>query len=412
MHWTSARFALLLVWLAAAFTPAHADSWAPPTTETVTSASGAYRLTVEPSPLDSALAYFQEEVEADREGRTVERPAPMAVLAHRQADRAWETVWGGPLVNAVAPMSLMVSDRGHAVTFDNWHSVGHGEHVVVIYSPTGELVRSMPLTALLPQDYIDALPHSVSSLSWREDARFSPDGATLLVDVLVPSADEETERTVPFAIRLADGAVTLPPAEQWHAALAGRDEVLRQRSEAEAAHLAYLRQPLAAPASCNTDEWHEYLREAHARLTPLWLDAPVAAILVLFAADNPRHRESVGWLVEAIEDEAEFPGELAVAAPCHDAALPIALEKAFRTVKPGTLSQSILYLTAGPALRGQLEPIVSASGARVVWLDPGVPITQRAERVPGSPEAARADAERQRRQEAGMRAMLDDIDAS
>jgi len=394
-----------------AFVPgwARADSWAPPSTETIKSANRAYSFTVEPSPLESALAYYRDEVEAAKEGRTVVRPAPMGVLTRRGTDGKWETIWAGPLVNSVAPASMIVSNQGDVVTFDNWGSIGHGEHVIVLYSPSGKLVRTMPLIALLPQDYIDALPHSVSSLQWRKSAAFSDVGSVLLLDVLVPSAGGEPDETVRFGIALADGAITSPAPAQWSAALAVRDSVKRRDAETREARLTYLREPLTAPGNCDGGDWHAYLEEAHFRLTPNWLDVPVAATNVLFAPDNPRFGESIGWLVEAIGDEKDFPGEVAIASPCHDAALLSAMRKAFDRVKPGALSQTILYVSAGQSVREQLEAIIKASGARVFWLDPATAIPQRLERMPGSAEEAAAQEERERRQSAEMEAMLDEM---
>ena len=69
--------------------------------------------------------------------------------------------------NDVSPVSVLVSNSGaYVVTFDNWHHVGRGSNVVVIYGPKGKLVREMGLEDFLPREKVNALPISVSSTWW------------------------------------------------------------------------------------------------------------------------------------------------------------------------------------------------------------------------------------------------------
>lgn len=389
---------------------ARADSWAPPSTQTEVSADGQYRFTVTPSPINSALDYFREEMEAVDEGAEIERTPPMGLLERRQAGGSWVPVWVAPLVNVVAPASFLVSNTGRVVSFDNWHSVGHGENVIAIYDPAGSLVRAMPLTALLPQDYIDALPHTVSSLRWRESSAFDETGGRLILGILVPSIDRDAAATVRFAIKLADGTITRPDESAWQAALAATDEVRSAREAADAVRLAYLRDPLRAPEGCDGRVWHGYLREAFFRLTPDWLDMPTTATDVLLAPDHPKFESSAGWLVEGIADELESPGDMAIAAPCSGPALVDTMHKAFAKIPPGGLSDTTLYISADAKLRADLEPIVGPSGALVHWLDPMLAIPQRPERIPGSSEEAAARAEMQHRQAEEMSEMMEELE--
>lgn len=386
--------------------PAAADSWAMPSTQTVSSPSGSYRLTVEPAPIGSQLKYFEEELEADQKGEQVERPAPLAMLERRLPSGAYEPVWARPLVNRVAPAWMLLrDDGGRIVTFDNWGSVGHGDHVIVIYDGAGVLVRSLRLADVLPQNYIDALPHSVSSLNWRNDARISPDGNFLEIDIMIP-AYRNARETVPRLIDLRDG--TIPPAAgyYWSYALQQAQMLTDQRLEDERKRLAFLTDPLPAPAADDQAGWQAYLREASLRLTPNYLDRPYPATRVLFGPDHPRLAESVGWIVEDFRQASNSPQEMAVAAPLSPESLVQALGAGADAVPSGSLTGSIVYVSIPADHRAAAQQQVERSGARFIWLDPASTIPQRAERVPGSAEEAAAEEEMMRREMAGMREAL------
>ncbi len=70
------------------------------------------------------------------------------------------------LLNPVAPVDFFVSDSGYLVTLDNWHNMGYGK-VVVIYRPSGQLVRAFELKDLYSQGDIARLRSSISSIWWR-----------------------------------------------------------------------------------------------------------------------------------------------------------------------------------------------------------------------------------------------------
>lgn len=390
-------------------TPSRADSWLPPETRTTASPDESYRFTVQPSPVDSALEYFAEELNAVESGTPVERPAPRGLLERRGPGGQWDRVWEGPLVNSIAPVTVLVCDCGYVATFDNWHSIGHGDHVVVIYGPAGRLVRTMPLGALLPQHYIDALPHSVSSLSWRKAAKFDESGARLLLDVKVPSQDHDAEEAVRFAIALADGAIIAPADEQWEQALAAADAINARRVQAEAERRAFLIEPLVAPDGCDAGDWQAYLLEAFFRLTPKWLDRPYPARTVLFPPDHERFETSVEWLVEAVADEAYFPGDVAVASPCSDAALVDAIRTAFVPIETGALRDATFYIVASVETQDALARLIEPSGAEIVWLYRNQAIPQRPERIPGSLEEAAANEESLRRERENMAEIFQEL---
>lgn len=382
---------LALLWMAMLGAGgARADSWAMPKIETTPSANGQFRFTVTPAPLSNQLAYFREEVAAERSDKPVERPAPLGLLEHRNAEGKWEPVWAGPLANPVAPVTVLVADDGrHVVTFDNWGSVGHGEHVIVIYGPDGALVRSLSLTDLVPQKYKDSLPHSISSLRWREEPRLIAGDSTLLIPVLVPYIEsldvEAKEETVPFTIALADGSVTPPPAAQWEVALAASAKVTAAIAKAEAEEIAYMTDPLTAPEGCETRPWNQYLGEAHARLSKAPLFEISASLNLLDPPGHPRHRDSLKYLKEQmLEDWGEQ--DIAVVAPCHPELLVAAISGIVRKVRPGKLVGVTLYVSAPAAEFGEVAHLLRPTGATAVWVDPAAAIPQRPDRVPGSPE--------------------------
>jgi hypothetical protein len=84
----------------------------------------------------------------------------------KQSDRSYKLTADVALQNPVAPVDLLLSNRGYLLTFDNWHNAGYGK-VVAIYRPNGELVRTYELEALYPAKQLEAIPTSVSSRWWR-----------------------------------------------------------------------------------------------------------------------------------------------------------------------------------------------------------------------------------------------------
>jgi hypothetical protein len=83
-----------------------------------------------------------------------------------QADRSYKLLHEIQLQNPVAPVDLLISDRGQFVTFDNWHNLGYGK-VVAIYAASGKLVRNYELGQLYPSSLQEKIPTSVSSRHWR-----------------------------------------------------------------------------------------------------------------------------------------------------------------------------------------------------------------------------------------------------
>lgn len=181
-----------------------ADSWALPGAEKYTSESGSYSFTVEPLPLDSQLSYFEEKSKGNADVGS-ESEYPKGRLASRSGDVLWER----KLVNEISPVSAQVSaDGSYVVTFDNWHSVGYGSDVVVIYGHSGNLIRKLSLEDIVGAERASEFPRSVSSIWWSGDHRLESEEILALSVVAKgsdPHGDDAQFETV--RVWLKDGAV-------------------------------------------------------------------------------------------------------------------------------------------------------------------------------------------------------------
>jgi hypothetical protein len=87
----------------------------------------------------------------------------------RQPDGSYRIVARATLVNPIAPVHTLVTDRGYLVAIDNWHNVGYGA-AVASYKPDGSRVVTLTLADLYSRAEIEAFSHTVSSIWWRDDA--------------------------------------------------------------------------------------------------------------------------------------------------------------------------------------------------------------------------------------------------
>lgn len=358
--------------------PAIADSWAPPRVQTYVSPDGATRLTVSPRQIRDQLAYFDDKVEGrEPAGQRPGGQAEARGKLERRVGGRWQAVWDKPLVNEVAPVSALVSDGGaYVVTFDNWHSVGHGENVVVIYDATGGLVRSLTLADILPENYVEALPRSISSIHWRGEPRIS--GDTLVLKVVVPGDDDD--RYVEVRIDLAGGAVQPPSGRAWEAALAEVAKVNAVQAEEQAKWVAEMRRPLEAPTTSDNTDWMRYLYEAFRRVAPDWDEQiPMAMTLVLPSEED--YGEDLDLFVGVLQEgETEDGGNsFIVASPDQSNMAAVLVEAASEL---GKLKGKRLYIVADDAHWPALKAALTPTGVELIQIDPTKPIPQRPERLP------------------------------
>lgn len=359
-------------------TPSCADSWALPTIDIYTSPGGRARMVVTPRDLESQLAYFDDKVGGqtpagqDRIGRTG-ATARMETLSGKR----WEVVWEQAIANDVAPVTAIVRDDGrYAVTFDDWHAVGTGPHAVVIYGPAGERVRALALSDILPSDYIKALPHSVSSIRWRGDPRFSGDGRQVLVPIAIPAEDSASNPSeVEFAIDLADGTSSPTDRDDWTAALATGRCVLARQVTVEAATRAAFLAPLLGPNSNTQREWHEYLREAVGRSTG---DDNSASTTVLRDPSASDYAVSEQWVRDALTDS--YADEVALASLSETNLVSVLAEVGASTPR-GSLSNVTAFIAISDTNWPRTVAALKGTGAKLVQLDPAEPILQRSDRI-------------------------------
>lgn len=374
--------------------PLHADSWVMPEQTVYHAADKSCRVTVTPRPIGSQLRYFERKV-AESEGKAQPQPGFAQAKAECKDQKGrWQQVWSNPISNEVAPVEVLVSNGAkRVVTFDNWHQVGYGDNVVVIYDETGQVLGRYALDQLVTAEYIAAMPHSVSSIRWRGAPRIDEQANRLIVPLMVPGIDPSDEKTdyIELTFSLDTGRFNPPAGTRWDKAQADAKAANTAMARAEEANRLYLINPLFGPATNDERNWHGYLQEAYARVTPsndIWAYASITVLRDPQASD---YKVSEKWVNEAIADLTEVPGEdasFATTGPPDN--LVRVLGKALGKQKQGNLKGSTLYVAIPSSYRDELARIIAPTGATFVWLDPATGIPQRPERIPGSPEQAAA----------------------
>ena len=147
---------------------AAADSWASPEVLVAASRNGEIIFRVTPGTRHGLVGSLKRDPTA--EGRWF-----------RFRDSRYELYQTAQLVNPVAPLSIEVANNGAVVTLDNWAGAGHGD-VVVIYAPTGKVLKKYGLGDLYPSSTIAKMPQSISSIWWRCRSAINPRGELELHD--------------------------------------------------------------------------------------------------------------------------------------------------------------------------------------------------------------------------------------
>lgn len=365
-----------------------ADTWLPPTVKEYYSAERDVRFTVVPRGLSSPLAYFEDLVDGRENAGQAENGETIArgVLEERTGTDSWDKVWAGPLVNDVSPVSAMVAPSGrYVVTFDNWHSIGRGQHVVVIYDHQGRLIRSLELSDIIPPEWIRGLSHSVSSTSWAGEHRFS--GEHLILEVILPSMDGPLGEPafVDVSLTLETGAVSPVDQNAWASALGKAEAVNRAMDVAEAEHDRRFREPLRAPDEPTERTMHGFLVEAFFRVSPDWDDGyPSTQVL-----RDPRasdYAASEGWLRKALVDS--YSGKTVMIAGLSEPALVAFLIRIGPDLPPKSLTDVTVYLAVSAEAWPAVRRALAHTGATLVHLDTALEIPQRPERLARYNQAA------------------------
>lgn len=326
-----------------------------------------------PRDLTSQLDYFEDQYRKIEPAGQLTSGSRFAVAQLEiRAGRTWRFVWKRRLANDVAPVSAIVRDDGKFVaTFDDWHRVGYGASTLVIYGPQGDRVRALSLSDIVPETYIKALPHSVSSIGWHGDPRFSADGKQVLIPVAIPGSD----KTFEMAVDLFSGRVKPINRVAWSSALAaGRSVLAAQETSARAAKVRFLA-PLMGSKVNAEREWHEYIREAIGRLVG---DDVVPSTTVLRAPNAADYAVSEGWVREALTDSfADIVGIASLSEPN----LVNVLRRIGSSVPPRSLAKITVFIAASDRSWPAVAAAMKRSGAKLVQLNPEKPIPQRRERI-------------------------------
>jgi TonB family protein len=188
-----------------------ADSWALPQKKKYYSQGKKYYLEVMPKKLESQLSYFEDKV-AGRENAGAQSGAKdnraKGTFYARRSDGSYSKRAEFPLVNEVSPVSALVSSKGgYFVTFDNWHSAGYGDDIVVIYRQNGTLIKKFGLEGLLTKGDIETLPHSTSSIWWGGEHYIDEEKDLLVLKIVAnrKSPWQEDAKFHELKIELASG---------------------------------------------------------------------------------------------------------------------------------------------------------------------------------------------------------------
>jgi hypothetical protein len=190
-----AAVAILLACLAFAALTARADSWISPSETGAVSADGRVVVRVTPGESWGEAVGFEGAPKGKHARATFYRLDEAGAAFARQREQE--------LLNPVMPVVFAVANDGTLATVDNWHNVGYGP-VLVVYAPSGEVVKSYALKDLYSEEQMRQFPISVSSVWWRcsQPPAIEPSGAFAFIDRLGQRV----------AVDLVTGAVTFEPA--------------------------------------------------------------------------------------------------------------------------------------------------------------------------------------------------------
>lgn len=358
--------------------PALADSWRPASVETTYSPNGMFRVTVVPRPIGGALPYFRDKVDGiEPAGQAPGNPqrSPMASVERKLASGDWELVWQAPLTNDVAPVSVVLSvDGRRLVTFDNWHSVGLGDDMVVIYGGSGELIRKYSLEQLLPEPYPRHLPRSVSSRRWSSEKTLLPDGQTLEIQLLPPGYTFGTDNAGPsLHLRLEDGSVSRPGHWGWLRAVVDANALEWRRLEAWKRLRERRSQPLSAPDTTDARDWRAYADELLSRARRP--GERIGAMVLGRSGEAPaRDNGHEIWNAIARADVANRyeSGGFLLASP-HPERLADVVTRALAAKAPGSLSGVRILFVGSPDPAGRLAQAAAHAGVDLAFIDPREP---------------------------------------
>jgi TonB family protein len=136
------------------------------------SADKKYCVEVIPKKLESQLAFFEDKSAGRNDAGAAKgvRNNRAKAIVYFRGSIGYSKTSEFPLLNEVSPVDALISGDGrYVVTFDNWHMMGYGDNVVVIYRSDGTLIRKFSLEDLFTDADIQSFKHSVSSIWWGDN---------------------------------------------------------------------------------------------------------------------------------------------------------------------------------------------------------------------------------------------------
>lgn len=124
-------------------------------------------------------------------------PAAKAIVYRLRASGDYVKDKELQLLNPISPVFAAMADSGELITLDNWHNMGIGSSVVVVYSPDGAVVRSLGLKDLYSPSELAKFKLTTSSIWWRceDEPRLHPRAATLEIRDVLGSTLEVSLKT-------------------------------------------------------------------------------------------------------------------------------------------------------------------------------------------------------------------------
>ncbi|GAB5481088.1 MAG: hypothetical protein Pars92KO_08450 [Parasphingorhabdus sp.] len=387
----SIRFLIVFLFVAGVSQPAVADSWAPPKQAVFESNSGTARVTINPRDLSSPPEYFRDKRDEQNDPGLPSEAANArvsAVIEVKNDSGVWTTNWQVDLVNEVAPVTAILSNDGqYLVTFDNWHRVGYGPTTIVRYKRGKGLLGAHDLGSFLPLYYLQALPRSVSSRSWKKgDPVF--DGEGIKLAIIAPDLDSQGDRakakTVEFKIDLDSGHVSKSDTRAWIEAMLAALDVQRKQLDWEASRIRAELAPLIAKYPMTERDWHYYMREAWFRT----IEADnISATKHLRPIDDLEYQKSVQWIkdefAEMVEGKDETDWiytELSVASSDEEN-LKAILSAIAAESDPGDFRWGKVLIIIGEQYWPELNSAFKHTGVKLHFVDPKKPVLSSPERL-------------------------------
>jgi hypothetical protein len=281
----------------------------------------------------------------------------------------------------VSPVSALVADGGaYVVTFDNWHSVGFGDDVIVIYDQNGKLLKSLSLADILPGEYVKALPRSVSSLWWAGEHRIV--GTDLVLSIVVPSEDAfGGDRTyVEMHIDLTTGQPITPRGTAWDNALASARRENIKTAQWEEKRRKEMMIPLVAPTSREVTGWDNYLQEAFWRTAKDWSSVTPLTFVLPSVHEPAAYASAVKEIRDILNEGFDSDYVVMFGSPFAED-LAATLEREGMKIGRGKLKDSRIYIAIGAEFWPRISAAFASSGAKLIRIDPTIPIPQNPERL-------------------------------